>query len=183
MSIKLVLPSVKYEKDIIKTRGEIIQMPNGDVIDGQWYFHPNKIEDIVQKSYNNRNGIDLPAGMVPETAFWIINDNDEYVGRISIRHMLTGNLRTFGGHIGYNIRPSHWRKGYATEALGLALLEANKIGLNKVLVTCDKDNIGSKKVIEANGGVLENELMNPESGVIKLRYWMDLTGLEGSDAK
>ena len=68
--------------------------------------------------------------------------------------------------------PSERRKGYATQMLGLALEECRKIGIKKVLMVCDKDNIGSAKSIIRNGGILENEVI--ENGKIKQRYWIDL---------
>ena len=78
-----------------------------------------------------------------------------------------------GGHIGDGIRPSERRKGYATEMVRLALLECKKLGIRRVLMTCEKDNIGSAKSIIRNGGVLENEFINSD-GEIEQRYWIDL---------
>ena len=77
-----------------------------------------------------------------------------------------------GGHIGDGIRPSERRKGYATQMVGLALEECKRIGIKKVLMVCDKDNIGSAKSITKNGGILENE--QKEDGKVEQRYWIDL---------
>lgn len=79
-----------------------------------------------------------------------------------------------GGHIGNGIRPSERKKGYATKMIGLALEECRKLGIEKVLIVCDKDNIGSAKSIINNGGVLENEIAD-EDGTIEQRYWIELT--------
>jgi predicted acetyltransferase len=109
-----------------------------------------------------------PAGQVPATTLWWIS-GDEYLGRIAIRHRLTPRLRDYGGHIGYNIRPSARRRGHATAMLAAALPFAAKLGIDPALVTCDDDNIGSRKVILANHGVLEDQRG------IKLRYWVPAT--------
>lgn len=91
---------------------------------------------------------------------------------IDIRHRLNEYLLQFGGNIGYSVRPSQRRKGYATEMLALALEECRKLGLDRALVTCDKTNIGSAKTIQKNGGVLENEVL--EGDRITQRYWIAL---------
>jgi predicted acetyltransferase len=105
-----------------------------------------------------------PAGHVPATTMWWA-DGLEYLGRITIRHRLTPSLLNVGGHIGYDVRPSARRRGYATSMLAAAIPVAFGFGIDPVLITCDTDNIGSRKVIEANGGVLEDE----RDG--KLRFW------------
>ena len=91
---------------------------------------------------------------------------------IDIRHRLNEYLLQFGGNIGYSVRPSQRRKGYATEMLALALEECRKLGLDRALVTCDKTNIGSAKTIQKNGGILENEVL--EGDRITQRYWIAL---------
>jgi len=118
------------------------------------------------------NGDCLPAGYVPQTHFWLI-DNEEFVGEVSMRHRLTDSLTKYGGHIGYAIRPTKRRMGYGTVILRLALDEAKKFGFDKALITCDITNIGSQKVIQANGGVLENIISNP-NGPDKMRWWIVL---------
>ena len=106
-----------------------------------------------------------PPGYVPDTVLWF-GEGTEFIGRLSIRHELTEILREMGGHIGYDVRPSERRRGHATEMLRQALPMAAALGLDPVLITCDVANIGSRKVIEANGGVLENERHG------KLRFWV-----------
>ncbi|MEV0223024.1 GNAT family N-acetyltransferase [Streptomyces sp. NPDC050704] len=106
-----------------------------------------------------------PAGFVPGSWFWYV-DGGTYLGRIQIRHRLTPHLRDFGGHIGYGVRPTGRRKGYATAMLRDVLPHARGLGLDRILVTCDGTNIGSRKVIEANGGEFEDE----RGG--KLRFWI-----------
>lgn len=98
---------------------------------------------------------DLPEGYVPDTAlFGFVGA--EIVGRLSIRHTLNDFLLKIGGHIGYGVLPPFRRKGYAKEMLRLSLPVAKELGIKRALVTCDETNLGSIKVIESNGGVLEN---------------------------
>lgn len=106
-----------------------------------------------------------PAGFVPDTELWLVDD-DEFLGRVGIRHRLTPGLLETGGHIGYDVRPSARRRGHATRMLRDALRVAHELGIERALVTCDVENVGSRTVIERNGGVLEDE----RSG--KLRFWV-----------
>lgn len=113
-------------------------------------------------------------GLVPDSVFFCLDlDRNIFVGAVNIRHWLNDYLLQFGGHIGDGIRPSERRKGYATAMIRLALEECRKLGIERVLMTCDKDNIGSAKSIRNNGGVLENEVIN-EDGAWEQRYWIDL---------
>ena len=106
-----------------------------------------------------------PDGFVPDTELWWVED-DEFLGRIGIRHRLTPALLEMGGHIGYDVRPSARRRGHATEMLRRALTVALDLGIDPILITCDADNVGSRTVIERNGGMLEDE----RNG--KLRFWV-----------
>ncbi|MFC6617735.1 GNAT family N-acetyltransferase [Deinococcus radiophilus] len=120
----------------------------------------------------------LPAGFVHSEYRWLVEGSD-YLGRVSIRHSLTDSLREYGGHIGYEIRPSARRRGYGTLILRLALERARELGIGPVLITCDVDNFGSRGVIEANGGVLEGEFEVPQHQDKPIRrYWVTLPGSE-----
>ena len=112
-------------------------------------------------------------GHVPDSTFFLLDkDRNRLIGAVNIRHYLNEALLATGGHIGDGVRPSERRKGYATEMIRLALLECRKLGIERVLITCDKDNVGSKKSIIHNGGVLENEVIDEKGRVIQ-RYWID----------
>lgn len=112
-------------------------------------------------------------GLVPDSTFFCLDmDRSIFVGAINIRHYLNERLLAVGGHIGDGIRPSERRKGYATEMIRLGLEECRKLGITRVLMVCDKNNIASAKSILKNGGVLENEVL--EDGVIEQRYWITL---------
>ena len=115
----------------------------------------------------------LMPGRVLETVYWLV-DAETYIGRVSVRSELDDYLRDVGGHIGYDIRPSKRRLGYGTEILRLALIEARQMGLGRVMLTCDSDNTGSRRIIEANGGILQDEIIVEEQEVPIRRYWIDL---------
>lgn len=128
---------------------------------------------FVQALMDRREGKGLPEGYVPDSIFWLI-DNGEYIGRVSVRHILNDSLLKQGGHIGYTIRPSKRMKGYGSEILRLVLPKARELGISRVLVTCDVTNPGSRRIIEKNGGVLENEIEMGEGKPNKLRFWITL---------
>lgn len=112
---------------------------------------------------------------VPDSTFFLLDDERNiFLGAVNIRHCLNDYLMKYGGHIGDGIRPSERRKGYATKMIGLALDECRKLGIKRVLMVCDKENIGSAKSIINNGGVLENEFADKD-GTIEQRYWIDLS--------
>ncbi|MBE5958933.1 MAG: GNAT family N-acetyltransferase [Lachnospiraceae bacterium] len=112
-------------------------------------------------------------GKVPDSTFFCLDtDRNIIVGAVNIRHYLNENLLRNGGHIGDGVRPSERRKGVATKMISLALEECGKLGISRVLMVCDKDNIGSAKSIINNGGVLENEIFC--DGVIEQRYWIEV---------
>ncbi len=127
--------------------------------------------DLYLKGFHDEGKGD--SNHVPATTLFCMDvDRNIFVGAVNIRHYLNEALLLNGGHIGDGIRPSERRKGYATKMIGLALKECRSLGISKVLMVCDKENIGSAKSIMKNGGVLENELLI--DGIIEQRYWIDL---------
>jgi predicted acetyltransferase len=113
-----------------------------------------------------------PAHLVPCTTWWWV-DGREYLGRIALRHRLSEHLREVGGHIGYDVRPSARGRGHATAMLAAVLPRAAAIGIDPALVTCDVDNVASRRVIEHAGGELEDERHG------KLRYWVPTAAARG----
>ena len=118
-------------------------------------------------------GDTLPPDHVPST-FLFAFDESKIVGRVSIRHTLNDFLRRLGGHIGYVVVPDCRRSGYATEMLRLSVrLAHDQLGINRVLVTCDDDNVASIRTIEKNGGLLESIVRAADLDTPKRRYWID----------
>lgn len=111
-------------------------------------------------------------GLVPDSTFFCLDtERNIFVGAVNIRHYLNDALLLHGGHIGDGVRPSERRKGIATAMIGLALQECGRLGIRRVLMVCDKENLGSAKSIQNNGGVLENEV--EADGVVMQRYWIE----------
>ena len=133
----------------------------------------NTFEDFLIESNNSSKGINLKDGIVPSDVYFLVDDNSKYlIGAIDIRHYLNKYLLQYGGNIGYGIRASERKKGYATQMLALALEKCKEIGISRVLITCFKSNVASANTIIKNGGILENEVVEDEN--IKQRYWIQL---------
>ena len=111
----------------------------------------------------------------PAVTYLLIRENDNrLIGMINIRHNLNETMLRFGGHIGYGVRPSERRKGYNKINLYLGLMEAKKIGLDKVMLDCDVENLGSSKTMEALGGKLERTEIDPYDGILTSVYWINV---------
>ena len=116
---------------------------------------------------HNDPGTPPPEGQVPGALLWIVDgDPEALVGFVSIRFELNDFLLEEGGHVGYSVRPSRRRQGYAGRALRLSLDLLHERGVTDALVTCDDDNAGSARTIERAGGVLE------DTRGVKRRYWV-----------
>lgn len=114
----------------------------------------------------------VKAGMVPSTTM-LVYDDERLIGMIDMRHRLNDYLFNFGGHIGYSVRKSERKKGYASEMLKLALIEYKKHNVHKCLITCNENNIASAKTIIKNGGILENQIVDNDNTIIN-RYWINI---------
>ncbi len=106
-----------------------------------------------------------PSHFVPQSTWWLV-EGDDYLGRVSCRHVLTDWLQEYGGHVGYEVRPSARRRGHATAMLRVVLPHVHALGIDPALLTCDDTNVASRKVIEAAGGVFEDQREQ------KLRFWV-----------
>ena len=138
------------------------------------FSNPDEV-NIIQKMKDHRDITKLKPNHVLSYDYFIV-DGDEFIGRVSIRTELTPALLQYGGNIGYVIHPKHWKKGYGTLSLTLSLEKAKELGLKKILITCDDDNLGSCKIIEKNHGILENKVKNKvgEETFLTRRYWIEL---------
>jgi predicted acetyltransferase len=119
-------------------------------------------------------GSEIANGFVAHETFWLVGDDHHVIGVSNLRHDLTDSLRREGGHIGYGIRPTMRRRGYATLILAETLRKAKALGITRALVTCDKGNVGSARTIQKNGGVFHSEELLPGQDDIKQRYWISV---------
>ena len=169
MNLKLIKLTKEYEMQL----GEMIDEWKLD----QEINHTDGSPWVIFKNdyyLDNLETKEAKEPWVPDSVFFLLDeDRNRLLGAVNIRHYLNERLLREGGHIGDGIRPTERRKGYATEMIRLALIECRKLGIDKVLMICDKDNIGSARSIRNNGGVLEYEFINPE-GKVEQRYWIDI---------
>lgn len=169
--VRLVRPDERFRESFLDALAEF--RGEGRYLDAASDAVGEDFAGYVRQLDDAARGENLAPGLVPYSTFWLV-DRDQYIGRLSIRHELNEWLRTIGGHIGYDIRPTRRREGLGMRQLQLGLVEARKLGLERVLLTCDADNTGSRKIIEGNGGVLEDEVLDSATGKMKLRFWIDL---------
>ena len=134
---------------------------------------PSNFPAMVQELLDAHNGVNLPQSWVPDSTYWLVTDNNRIVGAVNIRHSLTEHLFNAGGHIGYGIRPSERRKGYATKLLELSLEKTKKLNITRALVVCDEVNTASEKTILHNGGVRDDDFIEEDGNVVR-RFWIEL---------
>jgi predicted acetyltransferase len=131
-------------------------------------------KEFIQFCADEAAGRNLAPTRVQQSTFWLVRDDRKILGCSRLRHALNIFLEDFGGHIGYDIRPSERRRGYGTQILRLTLDKARHIGLGRVLVTADSSNTASWRVIEKNGGVLYSEAVSQHTGTLLRKYWITL---------
>ena len=170
----LVIPTLEHKRDAMEYRRECLEndywVPGGSIHgSGGLNRYENYEEwlDKIEKATKSPT-----PDWVPISQYFGVYNN-KIIGTIQIRHYLNDSLLLHGGHIGYSVRPSERRKGFATKMLALALDECRKLGIDRALITCDKNNIGSAKTIQKNGGILENEITVDDGGILQ-RYWIDI---------
>ena len=169
--VQLVRPSVRYRDSVLAAVREF--QTEGGYSAYSLARLTSDFAAFVQHLLDDEDRSKLPPHLVPQTIYWLV-EGDEFIGRASLRHELNDQLRLIGGHIGYEIRPSKRLMGYGKMILRLGLIEAKKVGITRALVTCDDTNIGSAKIIEANGGVMENIVLLAGRSVPTRRYWIEL---------
>lgn len=134
---------------------------------------PSNFPTMIQELLDAHNGVNLPKSWVPDSTYWLVTDENKIVGAVNIRHSLTEHLFNAGGHIGYGIRPSERRKGYATKLLALSLEKAKELNITKALVVCDEVNTASEKTILHNGGLRDDDFTEGDGNVVR-RFWIEL---------
>jgi predicted acetyltransferase len=174
MALKLIKLTEEYKDELIGMIEEWKADQEQNHTDcSPWAIFRNDCHDFDYYLEHLENK-STTGGWVPDSVFFLLDDErNRLLGAVNIRHYLTDALLKDGGHIGDGIRPSERRKGYATKMIHLALEECRKLGIDRVLMICNKDNIGSARSIIRNGGVLENEITDPDGSVLQ-RYWIQL---------
>ena len=170
----LTLPTEHYSAQIVAFRQEYLAA--GSSMDGCGALRrTDDPEAFLQACKEDTSMETLRPGRVLATLFLCVRKSDDKIlGMIQIRHYFNEYLEKYAGHIGYSIRPSERRKGYATEMLRLALPFCGELGLKKVLISCEPENIGSEKTILKNGGVYESTVYEPGEQIYLKRHWITL---------
>ena len=170
---ELVLPTTSVRESFLGAMEEFVAEGADNTQTAAWIEHnaPGWQDPAAFAAFVDAVNADAldetprPDSHVPCTTLWWV-DGADYLGRLAIRHVLNDFLLDVGGHIGYDVRPTRRREGHATEMLRQALPWARGLGIDPALVTCDDDNVGSIRVIEAAGGELE------DVRGVKRRYWV-----------
>jgi predicted acetyltransferase len=170
--MELVSPSVQYESLFLPFLSDLCL---SDLKYSEFYSDASFCFCSYVKSLNDQSkGINLPEGYVPCNHYWLITDNHEIAGSLRIRHNIESHFLSYeGGHIGYDIAPSFRRRGYGTHMLKLGLEKAKHLNLSSVLITANEDNVGSRKIIESNGGLLDDVVMGEIFPYRVARYWVN----------
>ena len=176
MTIDLIRPTT----DLFDSWAEAVAEFGDGHVDGSGLSAPvtpdrETLEALIEKATLHADtSAELPDGLVHNDLYWMV-DEGEVIGFLSFRHELNDWLREAGGHIGYAVRASRRRQGHASAALALGLDRARALGLERVFLTCDVDNVASARTIEKAGGVLQDVSDQSERGQGMLRrYWIAL---------
>lgn len=171
--LELVIPAKEYKKEVEEYLQEFFDNGEKEIAGDGGLDRIKDFDKWLEKVQNDLSIESIDNGRIPATLYLTIRKSDKkIVGNLQIRHFLNEKLLNYGGHIGDSVRPSERRKGYATEQIRLALEKCRELGIDNVLMECDKTNIGSAKSIQNNGGILENEIY-VENELIQ-RYWISL---------
>lgn len=172
--VKLVRLDAAYADEVAAYRRAFLEI--GSAMDGTsdlgrfddpaaWMIRCAQLEDRLS----------VPEGWAPATQLLYVREADgKVVGMLNLRHTLNDSLMECGGHIGYSVRPDERRKGYAASMLHDALGLAQEMGMERVLVTCDEGNEGSRRTILKNGGVYDSAVFVQREGARVQRYWIAL---------
>lgn len=171
-------PSISRKKDALEFIQEVCESSSNicavggleKCLSGKTYE-----EWIVEKEKRKKKEYAYSHNKVPGQTFFLIREKDNrLIGIINVRYNLTEEMLKFFGHISYNIRPNERKKGYNKVNLYFGLIEAKKLGLKKVMISCAVDNIGSDKTIKSLGGILERSEIDPSDGQLMNVYWLDV---------
>lgn len=167
----LTVPTMAQLEEVRSYRQEFLDRP----MDGCGTLRTTEPETWIAQLESLSHRETTPEHLVPATQLGAFRLSDgRLVGMIQIRHCLNEHLAQFGGHVGYSVRPTERRKGYATAMLKAALPLCRDLGMDRVLITCSEANEASRRVIVKNGGIYESTLSEPGKSTGTERYWIEL---------
>jgi predicted acetyltransferase len=173
-NVFLVEPNLEYKEQF----AAMVQAYKDSGEASYYDMYKEALEDFdkyVLKLQNHAKGIDIPEDWVTTHTFWLTNNEGMLLGVTRVRPSSDNEfVRSYAGNIGYDISPLHRQKGYGIAILKLALKKAKSLGLDKNLITCNYDNVGSIKIIESNGGIFESEVFCESKNTLLRRYWIVL---------
>lgn len=173
-NIFLVEPIIAYREQFIAM---VLEYKNSEEVD-YYDMYKDALEDFdkyVLYLQNNASGIDIPEDWVATHTFWLTDDDGKMLGVLRVRPSNDNEyVRNYAGNIGYDIAPLHRQKGYGRTILKLGLEKVKHLGMDKFVITCNYDNVGSIKIIEDNGGVFETEVFCESKNTLLRRYWIEL---------
>lgn len=157
MKLRLIEPTIEYEEQVMEYKRSFLAN-NDSLAGGSSLKRANTylewLEDLENKKINKPG-----SSLVPSTSYLAVDENNKLIGLIDLRHTIDHPiLSSYGGHVGYSVAIDEREKGYAKEMLRLVLLEAKKLNITKLLLTCQEGNIASEKTIIANGGVFDKTI-------------------------
>ena len=174
-NVILVRPDASYAEEIASYRKEMLLANSSMDGTGALRRMENPLEWL---KHNKRmeHPDTVPKDKVPATQFALVDpENGRILGMLQVRHYLNEYLRNFAGNIGYSVRPTERRKGYAKKMLKQALVFCREeLGLDKVLISCLVENEPSRRTILACGGVFEEKVYEHIEGVWLEKYWISL---------
>ena len=175
MDCKLIIPTMEYADEIRAYRQEFFDFESSFDGCGSLRRHENP-EDWLEMNrlLSSRDTLPEEKYVVSTQFIYVRQSDNKIVGMIQVRHYLNDYLRKIAGHIGYSVRPSERRKGYAKAMLADSLDFCRELGLDKVMVSCADDNVGSRKTILSNGGVYDGTVFDEEDNENIERYWITL---------
>ncbi|WP_236344374.1 GNAT family N-acetyltransferase [Paenibacillus plantiphilus] len=173
-TVRLIRPSIEFRDQYLSFYNDWISSGE-DIVPWVVDRDPSDFEAMLEFIYSEDSEEKLThSDWVPHSTYWLIDERDSLVGAVNIRHRLNQKLLNGGGHIGYGIRPSFRRRGYGSAILAQALQIIRQIGVDKVLLVCDKGNNGSEKTIVKQGGIFESEFTEDDGNIVR-RFWIDMT--------
>jgi predicted acetyltransferase len=179
---RLVLPTMTYATPYLAARAEGFSDSSEGPRVGPTIPPDNlawHITSLNRQSGTTRLEDGTEVAKVPFAHLWMVA-GEEFIGRVGVRYRLDEHLRRWGGHIGYEVRPSYWGRGFGHRALALGIAHAREVGLRALLLTCDDANAASARIIERAGGVLEDVIAYPlGTGRRARRYWIRLDEAAG----